>query len=235
MKGYMRLLVAALVLASVLAPAGAHAAGTGDDPTPTTDIPTAATYAAEAAYRKLVADVGTLGSDIPYKYYYTPTHLQERAYWCGPASVQIIDDYWGAAASQGTIADWLGTTSRGTDFSLVDNAITHFSGVSYVYYGPCSSTYDVLNRIQYGLLDRGHPAVGDFNVPSSWPNYIYSHAGHIIPIEAFDWRYMTVRLNDPYNERDWISGGGSTSGHRTYSSSQIAAGIYNHWRRAIVY
>jgi hypothetical protein len=84
-------------------------------------------------------DFGTgvaLGSDIPYKYYYTPTHAQERSYWCGPATVQIIDDYWGTPATQTRTRRGSGTTPDGTDFTRVDDAIRYFAGVSYVYTGP---------------------------------------------------------------------------------------------------
>ncbi|NLG65960.1 MAG: hypothetical protein GX537_10180, partial [Actinobacteria bacterium] len=32
--------------------------------------------------------------DAPFYYLFTPSHKQINNYYCGPASVQIIDDYW---------------------------------------------------------------------------------------------------------------------------------------------
>jgi len=242
MKGLMRSIAVGCALILVLLPVAAHAAGTGDDPRQTDDVQTTATLSAEGDYESWVgwssgasgAD-GALVIDAPYRYFWTPTHLQERSYWCGPASVQTVDDYWGTAPSQATIAAWLGTTTSGTDFSLVDDALRYFSGRSYVYVGPLASSTAILSRIEYGLDVRGNPMVGDFSVPATWPNYVYSHAGHIIPIEAFDWRSSTIRLNDPYEEASWMSGGGRTGGHRTYARNLISSAIYNHWRRAVVY
>jgi len=242
MKIYLRLLAASGALAVVLTPASARAVGTGDSPVRTADVPTAATLSAEHDYKDWIAArsgaprrAGALLSDIPYEYHWTPTHLQERGYWCGPASVQTVDDYWGATASQTTIAARLGTTTNGTDFSLVDDALRYYSGKPYVYAGPLASGTEVLSRIEYGLDVRKNPMIGDFSVPATWPNYVYAHSGHIIPIEAFDWRYGTVRLNDPYDEADWMSGGGNTGGHKTYAKGLIASAVYNHWRRAVVY
>lgn len=242
MKRYTCGAVLSSVLALVILPAGAYGAGTGDDPRPTADVPAVAALSAESAYRAWASGNGggaaafsPLAIDTPYRYFYTPTHLQERGYWCGPASVKIIDDYWGSTTSQSAIAAWLGTTSAGTDFSLIDDALRYFAGRAYVYVGPIASSTEILSRIEYGLEVRGNPMVGDFSVPASWPNYVYAHAGHIIPIEAFDWRNMTIRLNDPYEEAFWMSGGGHTGGHRTYARTLISTAIYNHWRRAVVY
>lgn len=242
MNGYARAVAAACALVLALAPAAAYGAGTGDDPRPTKDQPTKETIAAEREYRAWSAgttgtssDVVIMGSDIPYRYFWTPTHLQERDYWCGPGSIQIIDDYWGEPATQEEIARWLGTTGDGTDFSRVDDALRYFAGRSYVYVGSIASPAEVLNRIEYGLYVRRNPMVGDFYVPATWPYYMYAHAGHIAVIEAFDWRDGTIRLNDPYEEAFWMRGGGNTSGHRVYDKWSIANGVYAHWRRAVVY
>jgi len=242
MKGRRVLLTACLAAALAVVPSVACAAGTGDSAVPTEDVPTKATIAAELDYTRwleggpMPGRVSPLGSDIPYKYYYTPTHAQERAYWCGPATVQIIDDYWGTPATQSQIAAWLGTTTAGTDFSRVDDAITHFAGVGYVYSGPCTSEVDVANRIQYGLLSRKHPMAADVRIDGSvWSNYRYDHLGHILCVEGFDWRSMTVRLNDPFSERYWQPDGGDTLGHKTYPRKQVTQGVLSHWRRAMVY
>lgn len=235
----------AVTLAMLAQPAVAVASDTGDDPNPTKNVTTALDAKVEREYqgwlrRQGPAAKGTMRSgrmivDAPYKYYYTPSHKQETNYYCGPATVQVIDDYWGTPATQTEIAKYLGTyTTHATDFSLVDNAINKFAGQNYVYV-TCASVSDTYYRIQYGLLTRGHPAATDVKIDADlWPNYMFDHAGHIIPIEAFDWRYGTVRVNDPYDEA-YYQGGGATYGHKTYSKAIVASGIMAHTRHAIVY
>lgn len=236
------MLTLALILA--LAPGVAHAAGTGDDPREIKDRPSKETARVEKEYRRWLA-AGSARPDgiqlaaiigAPYQYFYTPTHPQERSYWCGPATAQTIDDYWGETVPQSSIAAMLGTTTAGTVFTRMDDVITALTGVPYVVSGACYSTGDVYSRVQYGLESRGHPLAADVRIVGSvWNNYVYNHDGHIIPIEAFDWRNMTVRVNDPYNEAASLSGGGQTLGHRTYPAHQVADGILRHFQKVLVY
>jgi hypothetical protein len=236
----------ALALALLSQPALALGAGTGDDPAPTRDVATAGSARVEqefqawrrgqgpASKRSLAAQ--PTATEPTYFYFFTPTHNQEKSYYCGPATVQTIDDYWGTCATQSTIANYLGTGTAGTDFSKVDDAINNYAGQDYVYYGPCASTSDFLYRVEYGLATRRHPMAVDLRIDGSeMDNYVYDHAGHIVPLEAYDWRNGTVRLNDPYDERDWRSGGGATGGHKTYPYWQVANGLMAHFRKAVVY
>lgn len=233
---------ALIALAVALHPAAALA-DTGDGRTDTKNVQSAEDVRIEQQYqawlRRGGSKTGTAfrptAVDVPYKYFYTPSHRQETNYYCGPATVQILADYWGDCPSQDEIAKWLGTdVNRGTDFSLVDDALRYFTKRAYTYV-TCTSYSDVYQRICYGLLVRGNPSATDVRiVASDWPNYLYDHAGHIVPIEAFDWRNYTVRLNDPYDEK-YFRGGGDTFGHKTYLRSVIAGGIMLHPRHAIVY
>ncbi len=238
-----RVIAAAVAVVIVMGAVPAFAAGTGDDPSPTKDKSTTLSRQVEADYQAWLlerqepstATVSIMTIIAPYKYFWTPSHAQEKSYYCGPATVQVIDDYWGTAATQSTIAKYLGTTTAGTDFSKVDDALRYFSGRNYVY-RTCASTYDFYACVEYGLLQRGNPMAIDASIDASvWDNYVYSHAGHIIPLEAFDWRTNVVRLNDPYDESYWRAGGGSTFGHHTYPKSQVAAGVMSHFRHAVVY
>ncbi len=220
----------------------ALAEGTGDDPIYTENVSTQLTIAVEQEYQDWLAsaavsegDTSIEGLIAPYKYFYTPTHPQANDHYCGPATVQTIDDYWGTPASQWRIAYYLGTTSAGTNFSRVDDALRLFAGRGYVY-RTCTSAYDFYAATEYGMLKRGNPIAIDVNIDGAvWDNYVYSHSGHIVPLEAFDWRYNTMRLNDPYDESYWRAGGGKTLGHRTYPKAQIAVGLMSHFRHAIVY
>lgn len=232
------LLSAALVLA---VPVGScFAAGTGDDPTPTEDVLTAAQAATKArleAQSSAVTPAGTIEPlviDAPYKYLSTPSHKQETNYWCGPATVQVIDDYLGNCTSQYAYSVFMSTTQSGTDFSKVDDALQFYTGSSYYYYG--NLTESAFNaKVQDTILNHSRPLAADVNiVGSQWPLYNYDHSGHIIPLEAFDWRYSQIRINDVYNEADYYVNGGSTYGHKTYPQSVIWDGVNRHFRRAVV-
>lgn len=236
--------VAAAVAIALLAHPAIALADTGDGRTDTKNVVSAADVAIEQQYQawlrrtggKTASAVQPTVIDTPYRYFWTPSHRQETNYYCGPATVQIIADYWGDCPSQDEIAKFLGTdVNKATDFSLVDDALRYFTGRPYTYV-TCTSLSDVYNRICYGMLVRGNPEATDVRIDADvWPNYVYDHAGHIIPLEAFDWRSYTVRVNDPYDERYYRPGGGDTYGHKTYQRSVVGAGIMAHPRRAIVY
>ena len=243
-----RMLIALLCLAAIaLAATGtlAHAAGTGDDPTPTADVLTKQEAAAKARLENekvRPADKnggGAVGPsamiiDAPYGYTYTPSHKQETTYWCGPATCQVIDHFFGSYVSQSTYAKFMGTTTGGTDFSLVDDCLRHYTGKPYYYYGGLTES-GFTSRVSNSIKNHGMPLAADLRIIASiWPNYNFNHAGHIVPIEAFDWRTGTIRLNDVFNEADIYSGGGATFGHRTYDYSVVWNGVYNHFRRAVV-
>jgi len=238
-----RTAVAVLAAAMIAGSANiACAAGTGDLQAKTRDKPTAQTLKVEQAYQSWLgahARGGVSASivDAPYKYIWTPTHEQQNGYYCGPATVQIIDDYWGTAATQATLASYMGTTSSGTDFTKVDDALRHFTGRGYAYH-TCSSDGDFLSSVTYGLISRNNPIATDLNIIGSAMNYyVYSHSGHIVTIEGYDARsYPTkVRLNDPYDEAGSRAGGGNTLGHKTYPASQITYAVMRHFRHAVVY
>jgi hypothetical protein len=240
--------VALLMAACLLLPAAAFAAGTGDDPTPTKDVLTRAEAKAKAVqdakFQEWVARVKASDRakgaqpaivDAPYYYMWTPSHAQERTYWCGPATCQVISDWWGPAPSQASIAGLLGTTSSGTDFTKVDETLRLLTGKSYYYYGPLGTESAFMSHVGYGIVTKHYPMATDVHIHASvWPNYNFDHSGHIIPLEAYDGRDGTIRIDDPYNEASWQPGGGSTFGHKTYSHDVIWNGVYNHFRQAVV-
>jgi hypothetical protein len=240
---------------ALLLPAAAHGAGTGDDPRRTKDVLTpaearvkeredgkfaawesskTATVAASRTNRARAQAV--IGGEL-YEYLYTPSHRQERSYWCGPASSQILVDYWGPSVTQSTLAAYMGTTTDGTDFSKVDDCLRHFTGRSYYYYGGVTTFAAFMDQVEYGIGVKYYPMVADVTIDGSWwPYYVYDHAGHILPIEAFDERITPyhVRVNDPYDEAYWHSGGGTTYGHTTYDAYFVQGGVAAHWRHAVI-
>ena len=248
MREYFHTHQAALAIAAIVAcvavalaiPSFAFGAGTGDDPTPTADILSPHEAAKKARLEldeKTPAKPGGVTpmiTDAPYRYLYTPSHKQETGYWCGPATCQVIDDYHGAYVSQTTYARAMGTSSAGTDFTRVDDCLRAYTSKPYYYYGGLTDS-GFLSRVSDSILNHTMPLAADLKILASvWPNYNYNHDGHIVPIEGFDWRFGTIRLNDVFNEADYYGGGGSTFGHATYDWPVVWNGVYNHFRRAVV-
>jgi hypothetical protein len=241
---YRALFAVALTALLITTPHIARAAGTGDDPS---IVPDVLTYQEQATKIDLEYDtsvslaqtagggtVTPLAGDAPHRLLNTPSHKQERSYWCGPATVQVIVDWFGTAPSQTSIASYLGTTSNGTSFSKVDDGLRHYTGRTYYYYGSLSGSR-FNSRVCDTIGNHGWPLAADVSIDADvWPNYNYDHAGHIIPIEGFDWRSNTIRINDVYDEAASRSGGGNTYGHTTYSRDVIWAGVYAHPQRAVV-
>lgn len=235
-------------LAALSVPSPVLGDGTGDLPDPPPDVLTPGEASRKRALETrrtepVSGDVEAASSGVTASYYmepghyrviWTPTHAQERPYWCGPATVQVIDDYFGPYASQSVIAAWLGTTQQGTAFTRVDDALRHFTGKQYFYYGGLSETA-LWGHVAYSLRDRGQPLAIDVRILGSlWPYYNFDYAGHITVLDGFDWRHGTVKLNDVYSERWWRVGGGDTLGHKTYPRWVIWDGIRRHPQRAVV-
>lgn len=238
------MLVVALAALLCVVPRVSYAAGTGDDPKAVPDVLTAREAATKAGLEQQTQQwlvrgtrkgaAAPTSADAPYRYLYTPSHEQQRSYYCGPATVQVIVDYFTSPPSQDAIATYLGTTTSGTSFSKVDDALRHYTGRSYYYYD--SNTGSSFNaRVLDTLLNHSQPFAADVRIDADvWPHYAYDHDGHIIPIEAFDWRSNAIRINDVYDEEGSRSGGGDTFGHTTYSRDVIWAGVYSHPQRALV-
>ena len=231
----MRRLLLAFALGAALA-AGCCATALADtgDATLTPDVPTAETKAESAAFSDWVTGGGPTRVDAPYGYLSTTYCPQQRAYWCGPAAVQTALTNFGIRSSQSTIAARLGTTGGGTSMSVVDDVLRLYTGRPYVYHGATSST-DFYNHVLYSICSKGRPVVVDVRIVAPWGPYRKDHAGHIITMDAVDWRSSTVRMNDSFNEASWISGGGPTGGETTYARSVMWTGVYRHAGHPIVY
>lgn len=161
----------------------------------------------------------------------TPSHKQINGHYCGPATVQIISEYWNHAITQSQAASYMGTTSDGTDFTMVDNALRHFTGRDYNQGPICTSPQDVYNNVQFAVGYKSYPAAGDYHIlAATWNRYTHDHTGHIITTEAYDWQPTSphsnqIRINDSFNEADYYSDGGQTYGHQWYPRGQVADGV----------
>jgi hypothetical protein len=161
----------------------------------------------------------------------TPSHKQANGHYCGPATVQIICGYWGHAITQSAAATYMGTTTDGTDFTLVDNALRHFTGKNYTQAPICTVPQDVYDNVQFAIGYKSFPAAGDYHIiGTTWNRYTRDHKGHIITTEGYAWKVGSsgqneIRINDSFNEADYYANGGQTYGHQWYPRGQVADGV----------
>jgi hypothetical protein len=176
--------------------------------------------------------------DAPYEYLFTPSHKQANSWFCGPATCQIIDHYFGNYTAQEVYARHLGTTRDGTIFPRVDDTLSFYTAIPWSYHSGIASATQFYEHVYAALEGKRRPMALDIRIqPEKLDNYNFFHAGHILPLEAFDWRSgrMLVRVNDPYNEADYHAGGGQTYGHRTYPRGQIALAVITSDRPDVIY
>jgi hypothetical protein len=232
----MKRIIGVLALCAVLwaaIPSSAWAF-TGDDPNGLPNYTSPEETATYAGYDQWVNYGLPAMPDGPYKYLYTQTCPQERAYWCGPAATQTVLTFFGLKPSQATLAARLGTTTNGTPFSRVDDVLRAYTTAKYAYasMGNSSAFY---NHVVYSLLMKDRPIIVDVRIRAPWGPYRKDHAGHIIALDCFDWRSVTVRLDDSYDEEAWQTGGGDTGGHVTYNRSLVWNALALHPAHAIVF
>jgi hypothetical protein len=80
-----------------------------------------------------------------------PHHYQLTSYNCGPATDQIVMDYWGPEIAQQDIVDVANTSIGGTHVSDMMRA-GQFSAASSAIQNPCLHGYDE-RRLGYGALE----------------------------------------------------------------------------------
>nr|WP_258074456.1 C39 family peptidase [Brevibacillus laterosporus] len=99
---------------------------------------------------------------------------QETNYWCGPATVkQVLHYINGNSKSQKSYAKKLGTTTDGTDFSVIDNVLNDNQNKNkYVYTThDFDQKYKFLDKIEYGV-EHDYPVVIDLSIrPEYMPTY----------------------------------------------------------------
>jgi len=72
-------------------------------------------------------------------------------------------------------------------------------------------------------------------VGTTWPNYNFDHAGHIVCGRGYDWRFGYIYLDDPYPENEYQSGGGDTYGRKRYDKTTVAGGVTASANKQVVY
>jgi Peptidase_C39 like family len=147
---------------------------------------------------------------------------QETYYWCGPGSTRMaLGTRLANPPSQTTLANFMGTTTNGTDhIGLVANALNnYFGGGGYksrpMYDPPTQAQRDLLKSDLLARIGSGYPIVA--NVISGWrpPGYPGGTIYHYVAVVGFDDSGEKVLIADPAAEGN---GGGASWNNvpRTY-------------------
>lgn len=152
--------------------------------------------------------------------------VQERSYWCGPASAQIVIKYPevdGRLISQSTLATDMGTDDTGTYvYKLAHEVWAYSHNYDYGYSHMADRHF---SNILVKNIDDGHPII--FHVNTKTLNAKYSFdTGHYVVGHGYYWDYSngsgysSVSYYDP-----WY--GSDITGTRTISIDIMAAAINN--------
>jgi hypothetical protein len=154
-----------------------------------------------AALNQELAAKGMSPNSVGGAYYgwlNVPYIEQHTTYWCGPAAVAELIDWMGYSQGQTAIANYMGTTTSGTNFSEIPLAINHFtagSGASYVNYGSSGQAYSTYstnwqNAMYNDILIRGNrPLIQDALIGTG--NGIYYLYGYQGNMQGNEWHYLT--------------------------------------------
>lgn len=139
---------------------------------------------------------------------------QETYYWCGPGSTRMaLGTRLADPPSQTTLANFMGTTTKGTDhIGLVANALNkYFPGAAYksrtITEPPTQAQRALLKTDLVTRTDKGFPIVA--NVISGWrpPGYPSGTVYHYVAVVGYDDSGAKVLIADPAAEG---KGGGAS-------------------------
>lgn len=146
---------------------------------------------------------------------------QIRSYYCGPAAFQMID-YGddGTLNPQDDIANnWLGTTTAGTSISSMVSATNDHTGWDgkagpYVVQSVSGwTTANFLNAHANEIGLYGAPVIEHVLLRDEFFDYLrYDHGGHFQMGRAYNYSGDLIGIFEPFDERDWSSGGYATAG-----------------------
>lgn len=244
-KSIGALALSTAVLSGVFAlPVATGAEGTGDLPTLTQDAPTVEQKIAEKEKEKQLKEFieerkaqeknpGAVAGGF-YKTISVPSFEQSTNYYCGPATVkQVLHFFNKTSSSQGTYASRLGTTTSGTDFSLVDNVLNSSQSENTFVYKDIGTYSNWGANIDLNLKND-FPTVLDLTIsPSNMPKYTINISGHILNVSGSDSTKASplIRLTDPFDQ-----------GNRSVTLGNVwhpHSGVYKanaaHFRQAMIW
>lgn len=154
-----------------------------------------------------------------------PVFEQQNSYYCGPATVkQVVHFLNGSSNNQNYYANLLGTTTAGTDMTVIDDVLRDLTGEYYVY-SSIGTSAQWRSKV-YHSIDASMPAVLDINTVNN-SAFPYNSDGHFVNTSGYDTKIGDrVRITDPY---------GPGLGNRWYDAVALYNANNAHWRKAIIW
>ena len=155
---------------------------------------------------------------------------QENHYYCGPATVkQVIYYVTKSLRTQDFYASKLGTTTDGTDMTMIPAVLNNYIDEDHYMYSKIGSQSEWLEKVRYSL-HYGKPAVLDLNTLAVNEDkqkmiFPYDSTGHYVNVSGYDGSAGKIMITDPNDP----------SGNIWYSISDLYAANNSHFRKAIVW
>ena len=197
---------------------------------------------ANTYYEKNIAKIKkNVKGKIFYKCNLSPVR-QAKSYYCGPATARaMVKCMKGKAKKQGYYADYMGTTTDGTDMRKLAKCLKNKAWKSYVY-ASIESQKKFKQRIYHNISaymrsgpKRRIPTALD--IKGTNDTWFYSTSGHYIPVSGMRSDLKRLRVSDSYltpAERKQQSDKNKGK-HRYMSTAKAYKVAMAHWRKAMIW
>jgi hypothetical protein len=183
-----------------------------------------------SAVQPLACDPSPCGTPPSYSMMTGYNTEQVASNYCGPATMQMFD--WagdGTLNTQSFIANnWLGTTSSGTGLAEMVSATnnhTAWDNNAGAYIRQSTSGWSAaqfLNTHVGHIYSLNAPIIEHPILTTAYYPYLNSnHSGHFQVGRGYDTTANTIRIFEPFDERDFSAGGNATAGAHAVSAASI--------------
>lgn len=159
-----------------------------------------------------------------------PSYPQENSWYCGPAVVkQLVQYYRGVSSSQASYAANMGTTQRdGTMIGQMQAMLNRTCGGTQwdLAYSPSAARF--YSMISYGAITSKIPAVLLLNTTNSW-EFGYYVNGHYVNTSGYNNSGLRIRITEPW------SGGTHGAGNTWYPRETIHYALMYHWAQIMLW
>lgn len=148
---------------------------------------------------------------------------QEKDWYCGPAVMQMIE--WADDNTKESQSYWVGSLGTTKDGTAISNIVSRIN--SETNWDDTNGAYSVVSvvgkndawfrnsHVTQFMFDHA-PIVEHVKLLKSYFGYLnYDHGGHYQVGRGYNNYGDYIFIIEPYNERDFRSGGASSSGYRT--------------------
>jgi len=189
----------------------------------------------------LIADVlHTFALDVQGHRIDVPFHYQEKGYYCGPACLEMVFDYYGEDISQAEIADVARTVGEPVGSTFTDELLraAHFSNMS-------TSTGDEMpdvNITGYTLRSLGYAAFESHSMSLDDLKSFVDEGKPLILLMWYSWRHLYGHyrvltgynethffLHDPWNKPEWGGTYGGPDIAFNYTEFLDLWSYYDYW------